>query len=130
MIESNKEQVGKLLMGRRVTISVGEPWDFESPDGPNTLCGRLVGVGNEQQNPNEQTLHIEVTPFNSPDEHTIDHLLATKRHTMAGTVVEQVARGEKVVVNFDYSAQIPPEEQDPGKGYLLIGSFWLEDDHR
>jgi hypothetical protein len=60
----SEEKVGRLLVGRQVTVSVGELWDFESPDGQGVLNGRIVGVATEKEGDlRSQSLGIQVTPF-------------------------------------------------------------------
>ena len=63
-ITLSEEKVGRLLVGRQVTVSVGEPWDFESPDGQGVLNGRIVGIAmGKESDLRSQSLRIQVTPF-------------------------------------------------------------------
>ena len=62
----SEESAHMQLVGRRVGISVGEPWDFEGPGGTNRLEGRIVGVeAGEEGSPGSQALPILVRPVES-----------------------------------------------------------------
>lgn len=64
MITLSEESVSRVLVGRLVSISVGEPWDFEGPDGPNALNGRITAVGQDEASDlGSQWVEVEVTPF-------------------------------------------------------------------
>lgn len=123
MIQLTEEQVGRLLTGRAVTISVGEPWDFESPDGENTLRGRIVEVfpvGKDSQG-----VEMEVTPFVVERGREVDRLVARARYEDTTGILEHLAAGEDAEANLDYSAQIPEEDRDPDSSPFLIGGVRL-----
>lgn len=48
--------------GARVSISVGEPWDFDSPDGENRVNGKIVKISFHSTGP--EVIEIKTTPFN------------------------------------------------------------------
>ncbi len=123
MIQLTEEQVGRLLAGRAVTISVGEPWNFESPDGENTLRGRILGAFTDEAD--SQSLEIEVTPFLAEGGREIDRLVARVRYEDSKGIIEHLAAGEDAEVNLDYWAQIPEEERDPHSSPFLIGGVRL-----
>lgn len=50
-IALSDEAVARLLVGLSVEISVGEPWDFDSPDGQSALKGRISAVDQDQPSP-------------------------------------------------------------------------------
>ena len=128
MITLNEEQVGRLLTGRRVEISVGEPWNFESPDGSNILRGRIVEVvSGETGEPRSQRLRIEVTPFQTEGGRRIRWLTAGRRYADHAGLIEQVATGEDADANLSYDDQVGEEELPSGESPFLIGGVRLAD---
>ena len=126
MITLNEEQVGRLLTGRRVEISVGEPWDFESPDGPNVLRGRIVeALSGASGEPGSQRLRIEVTPFQTGSGRHVRWLVARRRYSDRSGLIEQVATGEDADANLSYDDQVGEEELPSGESPFLIGSVRL-----
>ena len=124
----NEEKVGRLLVGRQVTVSVGEPWDFESPDGQGVLNGRIVGVDpGKEGDLRSQSLRIEVTPFAGAGGRRVTHLTATRRYADPGGIIEQVAAGEIAPANLDYGDQVGKEDLPKGASPFLIGSVRLAD---
>jgi len=128
LITLNEEQVGRLLTGRRVEISVGEPWDFESPDGPNALRGHIVEVlPGETGKPRSQCLRIEVTPFEIKSGQLVRWLTASRRYADPSGIIEQIATGEDADANFSYADQVRKEELAFGERSVLIGGVRLAD---
>lgn len=132
MITLSEAQIGRLLVGRRVSISVGEPWDFTSDDGDNVLRGEITEVGYGQERgskdsgkPGKQEVLLTVTPFTARSGHRVDHLTARARYSEEAGIVERLARGEEAQVNLSYSDQVPEEERDPRGTPKLIGAFEL-----
>ena len=119
--------MGRLLTGRSVEISVGEPWDFEGPDGPNALRGRIVEViPGEAGEPRSQRLRIEVTPFEAGGGRLIRWLTASRRYADPSGIIEQIAAGEDADANFSYADQVgeaPPPSESP----VLVGGMRLAD---
>lgn len=131
MITLSEERVGRLLVGQRVRISVGEPWDFESADGPGALGGRIVRVMREEgvdgagSAERPCAIELEVTPFESKEGVRITRLTASQRYVDETTMVEQVAAGEPAPANLDYSEQVPEERRRDDALPKLIGSLRL-----
>lgn len=127
MITLSEERVGRLLAGQRVRISVGEPWNFESADGPGALAGRIVRVVHEADGAGSRpgSIELEVTPFESKEGVRITRLAASQRYADETTMVEQLAAGETAPANLDYSDQVPEERRKPGALPKLIGSLRL-----
>lgn len=121
----SEEQVGRLLTGRPVEISVGEPWDFEGPDGPNALRGRIVEVLPGEAG--EQRLRIEVTPFEAGDGRLVSQLTASRRYADPSSIIEQVAAGEDVDANLSYADQSEDRRLRDGESAFLIGGVRLAD---
>lgn len=126
MITLSEEEVGRLLVGRGVSISVGEPWDFESPDGQNLLRGEIVAVRENPEVPHGQEVLLAVTPFTTGTGHTVDRLVARARYEDEVGIVEHLARGRDAEANLSYSEQVPERERDPRGAPKLIGGFRLQ----
>jgi hypothetical protein len=130
LITLSEEQAARLLLGQEVTISVGEPWDFESPDGENVLKGRVIEVLGAAGDGREQRIRLEVTPFEAPAAktgRTVTHLVAERRHRDTPSVVEAIATGGRAVVNLSYAEEVPDGELSSGRSPFLIGSVELAD---
>lgn len=129
MITLSEEQIGRLLVGRRVSISVGEPWDFASEDGDNILNGEIVGVeaSMEPGESEKQKVRLAVTPFTARTGHRIEHLTAHARYVEDVGIIERLARGEDAEVNLSYVDQVPEDERDPRGSPKLVGGFRLSD---
>jgi hypothetical protein len=127
LITLSEEQVGRLLTGRRVEISVGEPWDFEGPDGPNALRGRIVDVlPGEAGEPRSQALKIEVTPFEASGGRLVRWLTASRRYADPSGIIEQIAAGEDADTNLSYADQVEGD-LPPGESPFLVGGMRLAD---
>lgn len=113
MIEPGGEQAARLLVERRVEVSIGEPWNFTSEDGEGVLRGRITEVL-----ASEQEVRIEVKPFVVEGDHKVDHLLARARHIDEVSIVEHLIKGESAEANLSYQDQIPEDERDP-RGNVL-----------
>lgn len=114
-------------MGHEVTVSVGEPWDFESTDGQGRLEGRIVAVSDTEQERRDQWVRIEVTHFEAEDGSTITNLTATRRHVGETGIIEQIARGESADVNLSYQHQVDEERMPQGVSPFLIGGLQLRE---
>jgi hypothetical protein len=125
LITLSEEQVGRLLVGRRVAISVGEPWDFESADGLGALNGKIARVAPGDGDEGRQIIEVEVTPFESREGVTVSRLRARQRYEDETGIVEQVAAGEVAPANLDYSDEVPEEQRKPNSVPKLIGSLRL-----
>jgi hypothetical protein len=122
-----EEQVGRLLVGRPVRVSVGEPWDFESADGQGVLKGRIKEVRRGEGDLGDQRIVIEVTPFTVEGGAAVNHLTATRRYKDETGIIEQVAAGQTAPANLDYGDQVSPENLPEGVSPFLIGGVRLAD---
>lgn len=128
MITLSEEQVGRLLVGRRVRISVGEPWDFEGPEGPNAIRGHIAEViPGRPDDRHSQQLKVDVTPFTVHGGHTVRWLTASGRYVDPTGIIEQLAAGEDADVNLAYADQVDEAALPPGKSPFLIGGMRLDD---
>ena len=126
MITLSEEEVGRLLVGRSVSISVGEPWDFEGPDGPNALKGEILAIRENPEAPHSQEVLLSVTPFGVRTGHTVDRLVARARYRDDEVgIVEHLARGQDAEANLSFSEQVPEGERDPRSTPKLIGGVRL-----
>ena len=115
----------RLLVGRPVSISVGEPWDFEGLDGPNVLKGEILAIRENREVPHNQEVLLAVTLFSIRTGHTVDRLVARARYRDEVGIVEHVARGHDAEANLIYSEQVPEGERGPGGTPKLIGGVRL-----
>ena len=128
MITLSEERVGRLLVGKTVLISVGEPWDFESPDGENTLRGRICTVRSSEEpggaagspggSPAGEEIELEVTPFFAKGAE-VARLFARARYSDHKGIIERLASGLDAEVNLHYDV--------PGGAGHRIGGFGLDD---
>jgi len=91
----------RTTVGATVVASIGEPWDFESDAGQNRLNGSVI----QESAPNEtpQWCLCEVSPFLSQGR-SISKVGVFRRHVGGQDIVDRLAAGERVVVNFAYDA--------------------------
>ena len=119
----SEEQAGRLLTGRPVEISVGEPWDFEGPYGPNALRGRIVeslsGAAGEPR------LRVEISPFEAGDGRLVSQLTTSWRYADPSGIIEQVAAGKDVDANLSYADQSEDRRLRNGESAFLIGGVRL-----
>ena len=121
----NEKQMARLLVGHEVVVGVGEPWNFESPDGPGRLTGKVVDVRGADEPDQEQSVVIEVTPFESEEGVTITKLVAGGRYVEGTSIIEQLAAGERAPANLSYRDQVPEDRRLPDVVPKLIGSVRL-----
>ena len=124
MISLDEGKVGRLLIGHRVRVSIGEPWDFEYPDGQDALPGRITAVSERGEHA-EQWVRIEVTPFEAEEGSTIRHLTAKQRYVEPAGMIEIIARGEDANVNLSYADQVTRDKMPEGVSPFLIGGMRL-----
>jgi hypothetical protein len=119
--------MARLLKGKRVMISVGEPWDFEYPAGAQGLAGH-VGEIELPQDSSRQQVSVELqTPFVCEEGPRGTRLVASIRHVLPEGLVELLAAGERVAVNFSYADQVPEASRIANMYPGLIGSIRLAD---
>ena len=116
------------LIGKKVELSIGEPWDFQSPDGENILLGVIRGVSKSEAK--RSWVYIETTKFNV-DKIEIGQLIGNNRSRGDDTVQDLLDR-EKAYCNFGYrkngeQIDVPKEVNDnwfdsgENKGWLIGG---------
>lgn len=133
-----KDAESRLLVGRPVRASVGEPWDFSSEAGEGALTGAVVAVSDEGEwaggpPPNLPLfrgrggwVELEVSTFAAEGGRRAERVTAIHRYEMARTVPEQLRAGYHAGVHLYYEHLIPEEERDPDRGYYLIGGVLLD----
>jgi hypothetical protein len=120
-----EQSVVRLLKGRAVEVSVGEPWDFESPAGPNRLEGEILEA---KIAPEGQTVILKVNPFRTETGQEASVLAASARYQEdLADLVRRLADGERVPATLDYSAEVSRESMPEGVEAFLIGSVSLAD---
>ena len=112
---------------QRFEISVGEPWDFEGPDGPNRIVVDFAGIVNGPSLPNWQTRYLllkVVVPFTHADE-LVSFLVAAPRYD-GDTLESIIAKGGTVgvsrvrpTVQLSPDAKLSPAEVE----YIIIGGL-------
>ena len=107
-----EERVAALLKGRALVIAVGEPWDFEGPDGKHVLHGRVAEVRTADV-PGDGEVEIEVTPFRAGDGE-VDRLIGRARYEGGKNVVEALADGDAPELYLFY-------QTSEGRGRLIGG---------
>lgn len=128
MITLSEESVSRMLVGRPVSISVGEPWNFEGPEGPNALTGRITAVGqDEPSDSGSQWVEVEVTPFAAEGGRKVDHLKARGRYELPTGIIDQITVGGSATVHLDYGDQVGSEDLPDGVSPFLIGGVRLTD---
>ena len=87
------------LVGRPITASVGEPWDFESAAGQNRLEGRITAVSDVSE-PVQWCL-CAVSAFGDPHRR-VTTVGVVERYAEDAELLERLAQGERVGANFVY----------------------------
>ena len=126
-IDLTEEDVARLLVGKEVEVSVGEPWDFEYPGGGTGLLrGRVSAARPVDGDGSKWGVHLELdTPFASEEGPVVRSLVAKRRYVSAEGIVEMLAAGERVSANLSYSHEVPEDARLPGVSPFLIGSVRL-----
>ena len=115
---------------QRYEFSVGEPWDFEGPDGQNRVvvdaCGTVPGPDHKNWAPEYLLLSV-TSPFEFEGER-VEQLIAAPRYT--GDTLQAIATNGGTV---GVSRLRPGKKLAPGEAfsrddvdYIIIGSLWLE----
>ena len=118
-------KVLKKLINKKVTISVGEPWDFTSEAGQNILKGSVSLISNENET---EWLKCDVSPFYS-EKCRITSVVAVSRY--AKQSFELLLKSDKITANFLYepsgrevdSTQISTVLQKQTGMRFLVGSI-------
>jgi hypothetical protein len=120
-----EQSVVRLLKGRTIEVSVGEPWDFETPAGPNRLEGEILSA---KITPEGQTVILKVNPFRTETGQEASVLEARARYSEdVGDLMRRLADGERVPATLDYSAEVSQKSMPEGVETFLIGSVSLAD---
>ena len=103
------------LTGRKVVVSIGEPWDFASEDGDNVLFGKIVSASEPGTAVRDQRVELAVTPFTAPENSQVDRLVAVGRYRDETGIVEHLLAGSAIEVNLHYDEQVRLEDMPDGK---------------
>lgn len=85
------------LIGKRVILSIGEPWDFDSPDGQNKLMGVISEIS-KNENSKRPWVLLNTTPFEY-DNKSISQLIGHSRH-VGCNAIEDLLMGRSASCNF------------------------------
>lgn len=121
----DEAQMARLLIDHEIIVGVGEPWDFEGPDGPGRLLGKVIDIYGVDSPDQEQSVVIGVTPFESEEGVVITQLVAGGRYVEAKSIIEQLAMGDRAPADLSYGDQVPEEKMLPDVVSKLIGSVRL-----
>ena len=89
------------LIGRMVSVSIGEPWDFKSDAGPNRLEGSVTAVSGAADA--VQWCLCTVSEFRK-DGNPVTTVGIVSRYAAPDALVHRLARGERVGANLVYDA--------------------------
>ncbi len=89
------------IVGRRISASIGEPWDFESEAGQNRLEGTVIAISESGEY--AQWCLCDVSAF-TVAENRITKVGIVDRYAEGTRLPERLARGERVGANFVYDA--------------------------
>jgi hypothetical protein len=109
------------LVGRRIVLMVGEPWDFKSPDGENVVNAQITEVGTKKGEfciAAESQYEVDVPDLNARGRR---FLMSTRYE---GDRIADIAKGRDVTVGV---AIVPPGKSDHAAIYAMIGSVFLKD---
>lgn len=96
MLKAKRTKMLEELINRKVLICVGEPWDFVSDAGENTLIGSVCLVSDKNRT---EWLRCHVSPF-IVEKNKITSVVAVHRY--ANQSFESLLKGEKITCNFLY----------------------------
>jgi hypothetical protein len=105
------------LVGRLVSASIGEPWDFESDAGQNRLDGRVTAVSAATDS--VQWCLCSVSEFRK-DGNVVRTVGIVDRYAAQDALPQRLARGERVGANFVYDAG--GKDLTPGDLRSALGS--------
>jgi hypothetical protein len=86
------------LIGKKVALSIGEPWDFESTDGRGRLLGVIQAISSPEVK--QSWIYIETTKFNI-DKIEIGQLIGNNR-SRGDDTVQDLLEGKAPSCNFAY----------------------------
>lgn len=85
------------LVGKNFIASIGEPWDFHSISGDNTLSGTILSVSDS--NSSSQYILLETGSFEYENT-TINHVLAVNRYSTSQDIFQEIFLADGATVNF------------------------------
>lgn len=89
------------LVGRSISASIGEPWDFESDAGPNRLDGKITTISSPADT--VQWCLCVVSEFRK-NGNRVTTVGIVDRHKAQSPLPRRLARGEEVGANLVYDA--------------------------
>lgn len=90
------------LIGREITASVGEPWDFTSEAGDNILRGRVTEISGDSDE--AEWIICEVSPF-LEKEAKISTVAAVERYSSKAGLIQELCDAKKVGANLLYDPE-------------------------
>lgn len=116
--------------GRKVVISVGEPWNFRSAAGDNILVGEVVGVSDADD---PEWILCQVSPFMDADA-AVSSVALVSRY--AERIGQQLSKEGRAVVHILYEpdgSELHPSRLRQALGTneglkFLIGSLQLREE--
>lgn len=121
------EAIHPKLVGRSVTISVGEPWNFVSEAGRGILKGRVVEISDAHAPAPEQWVLCEVSPFEAGDGKMADVVAGTLRHRSEEPLFEQLLGRGRASVNLAYEPDGNFRSEDGGSDRARLNGIRHED---
>lgn len=88
-----------LLVGKRIEVSIGEPWDFSSTAGENRLEGKIVAVSSAAEV--KPWILCEVSLFKH-GQGEISQIVAVNRYTGSQDFLKSLEQGQFVGSNLFY----------------------------
>ena len=93
----------KSLIGKKITATIGHPWQFVSSDGECILYGEVIDVLHIEKTDHPKDVVIcEVTPF----EHfgtLANHVVCCYRYLDGCDVIRALENGERVIFDLVYT---------------------------
>jgi hypothetical protein len=80
----------RMLLGRKVSLSIGEPWDFASKDGEGILKGEIVGL---YAPPECAIVLLLATSTFDADNHKISQVICAGRYERGWSLNKEIASG-------------------------------------
>jgi hypothetical protein len=96
---SNLIEQKSQLIGRKFLASIGEPWDFTSGAGDNSLSGNILSI--EIDRDDEPLILCSVSSFKTENV-KVDHVIAVNRQMKSQDVLVDLCANKSVNCNFVY----------------------------
>lgn len=107
------------LIGQKIVLSVGEPWDFASPNGSNLIEARVVSF--DEERPVKRMVAEAELEVVIPRKARGTRLIIEARHREGD--LSDIALGKRVIVGV---AIVPPGKSDKAARYAFIGDICLK----